>query len=371
MNEGLGLKKVLFVATVTSHINTFHIPYLKWFKEQGYEVHVASKGEEPIEYCDKHFNVSFERFPLKPQNLKAYKELKKIINENQYEIIHCHTPVGGVLTRLVARKARKKYNTKVIYTAHGFHFYKGAPKKNWLLFYPLEWYLSKYTDTLITINQEDFKRAQNKFGKRCKDIQYVPGVGIDTKKFDFEMPEDEKIRLKESLGLKKDDFVLTCVARLDKNKNQGFLIKCMHELVKEHKNIHLLLAGRDEINGYYQKMTKDLKLENNVHFLGNRSDIPQLLKITNILISASIREGLGMNLIEALYSNVPVIATDNRGHRDIVNKVVNINDIEEFCINVEKCKKDNTEFKCENICRFELKNILKRMEKIYKYEREN
>ena len=114
------MKRVLFVATVTRHINAFHIPYLKWFKEQGYEVHVASNGNEKIEYCDKHFNLPFARFPLKVENIKTYKELKKIINDNNYEIIHCHTPVGGVLTRLAAKKARQN-GTKVIYTAHGFY----------------------------------------------------------------------------------------------------------------------------------------------------------------------------------------------------------------------------------------------------------
>lgn len=317
------MKKVLFVATVTKHINTFHIPYLKWFKEQGYEVHVASNGEEKIEYCDKHFNLPFERFPLKIKNIKVYNELKKIINDNEYEIIHCHTPVGGALTRLAARKARKKYNTKVIYTAHGFHFYKGAPLINWLFFYPIEWYLAKYTDTLITINKEDYGRAKHKFNRRCKDIQYVPGVGIDTTKFDIKISDDEKCKLRESLGLKKEDFVLTCVARLDKNKNQGLLINAMQELVKKNKNIHLLLVGEDELNGYYQNIVKEKGLERNIHFLGNRNDIPKILKITDIVISVSKREGFGLNLVEALISEVPIIGTNNRGHREIIENGIN------------------------------------------------
>lgn len=115
------MKKILFVATVNRHIISCHIPYLKWFKEQGYEVHVASRGTEKIEYCDKHFNLPFERFPLKINNIKTYKKLKKIIIENNYDIIHCHTPVGGVLARLASRKVRKK-GTKVLYTAHRISF---------------------------------------------------------------------------------------------------------------------------------------------------------------------------------------------------------------------------------------------------------
>ena len=156
------MKKVLFVASVNSHIIGFHTPYLKMFQERGYEVHVASYGDEKIEYCDKHHNIHFERFPFKLKNIKAYKELKKIIKDNKFEIIHCHTPTASVLTRLAARNARKKYNTKVIYTAHGFHFYKGAPAINWIIYYPIEKWLARYTDCLITINQEDYERAKER-----------------------------------------------------------------------------------------------------------------------------------------------------------------------------------------------------------------
>ena len=151
-------KRVLFVATVAkSHINVFHLPYLKWFKDNGYETHVCARddfdGEECIiPNCDVHYDVPFERSPISVKNFKAYKELKNIINENKYDIIHCNTPVASILTRLAAIKARKK-GTKVIYTAHGFHFFKGAPLLNWLLYYPIEKMCSYFTDALITINQ--------------------------------------------------------------------------------------------------------------------------------------------------------------------------------------------------------------------------
>ena len=205
------MKKVLFVATVTRHINAFHIPYLKWFKEQGYEVHVASNGDEKIEYCDKHFNLPFERFPLKVNNIKTYKELKKIIDDNNSEIVHCHAPVGGVLARLAARKARKK-GTRVIYTAHGFHFYKGAPLLNWIIYYPIEKFLSRYTDCLITINQEDYELAKKRF-KKAKQIEYVHGVGVDSEKFKKEnLNKEQKEKLRKSLGIKEDDFVIIYTA---------------------------------------------------------------------------------------------------------------------------------------------------------------
>lgn len=310
------MKKVLFVATVTNHINAFHIPYLKWFKENGYEVHVASKGNEKIEYCDKHYDIQFERSPIKLNNIRAYKELKKIINENNYETIHCHTPVGGVLTRLAARKARKN-GTRVIYTAHGFHFYKGAPIINWFIFYPIEKYLSKYTDCLITINQEDYERAKRKF-KKCKQIELVHGVGVDKDKFNFEMSTEERHELRESLKIKDDDFVLIQVGELNKNKNQIMAINAMKKLIKENSNIHLLLIGNGDMKEEYKKKINELNLEKNIHLLGYRKDIPQLLKISDVLISLSYREGLPVNVMEAMASGLPVIATDCRGNRDLI-----------------------------------------------------
>ena len=265
------MDKVLFVATVTSHINAFHIPYLKWFKEQGYEVHVASKGNQKIEYCDKHFDIPFERFPIKKNNLKAYKELKKIINENNYKIIHCHTPVGGVLARLAARKARKN-GTRVIYTAHGFHFYKGAPLLNWIIYYPIEKFLSRYTDCLITINEEDYELAKNKF--RASKVEMVNGVGVDENKFQIPMTLQEKHNLRQQLGLRDDEFVLIYVAELNKNKNQKMLIETMKHINED--KIKLLLVGKGDLQQYYDDEVRKQNLENKIIFAGYRTDIPRI-----------------------------------------------------------------------------------------------
>ena len=141
------MKKVLFVAHVDSHIRHFHIPYLKYFKEKGYEVHVATSNDENEEfmYCDKKHIISMERNPLKINNLKAVGQMKKLFDEENFDLVHCHTPMGGVVTRLAAKKARKS-GMKVFYTAHGFHFYKGAPFKNWAIYYTIEKYLSQYTE---------------------------------------------------------------------------------------------------------------------------------------------------------------------------------------------------------------------------------
>lgn len=337
------MKKVLFTATVDSHILQFHLPFLKLFKDKGYEVHVATNGNEEIPYCDKKHIISFERSPYKTNNLKAIKQLRKIINEEKYDIIHCHTPMGGVVTRLAAKQARKKYHTRVIYTAHGFHFYKGAPLLNWLLYYPVEKYLAKYTDTLITINNEDYELAKKKFSKRCFDIQYVPGVGIDEEKFNIKMTEKEKQDLRKSLGLKKDDFVMIYPAELNKNKNQLMIINAMGELTKKYKNIKVLLPGIDSYNGYYQRLVKEKRLEDYINFLGYRNDIPQLLKISNIALATSKREGLPLNVMEAMYEGLPIIATDCRGQRDLVKDGVSgylIKDTNELIKKIEKVYKD-------------------------------
>lgn len=314
------IKKVLFTATVDSHILHFHIPYLKLFKDEGYEVHVATNGDETIPYCDKKHKISFERSPFKLNNLKAIKQLKKVIDSEHFDIIHCHTPMGSVVTRLAAIKARKN-GTRVIYTAHGFHFYKGAPKLNWILFYPIEKILSRVTDTLITINEEDYNLAKKKF--HSKQIELVHGVGVDPAKFNFEMSEEEKDNLRKEIGINKDDFVMIYPAELSKRKNQGMLLRCVAELVKGNKNIKLLLPGLDSMNGMYQQMAKDLNIEENVKFLGYRTDIPKLLKISNLAVSAARQEGLPVNIMEAMAYGLPVVATNCRGNRDLVENGVN------------------------------------------------
>lgn len=365
------MKKVLFTATVDSHIELFHVPFLKWFKDQGYEVHVATNGDNNIPYCDKKIKISFERSPYKINNLKAIKSLKKIIDKENYDIIHTHTPMGSVVTRLAARKARKN-GTRVIYTAHGFHFYKGAPLLNWLLFYPVEKILARYTDDLITINKEDYHLAKNKFKT---NVYYVPGVGIDENKFNFKMSNKEKNELRESLGLKADDFVMIYPAELSVRKNQEWLINSIKDLIINNSNIHLLLPGRDNLNGKIQALVKEFGLENNIHFLGFRNDIPKLLMISDIAISSSKQEGLPVNIMEAMYLGLPIIATDCRGNRDLVEDgkngfIIDIGDSNmlSLCINKVYKSLDKEIFKKYNqelIKNYLLSNILIDMKKIY------
>ncbi len=307
-------KKVLFTAHVDSHILAFHTPYLKDFKDKGYEVHVASHGDAVVPHTDVKYDVPIERSPLKLNNLRAIRQLREIIDRENYDIIHTHTPMGSVVTRLAAMTARKK-GTRVIYTAHGFHFFKGAPLLNWLIYYPIEKLLAHQTDDLITINNEDYERATAKFKTR---VHYVPGVGIDPKKFDVNMSEGEKTKLRESLRLKDDDFVMIYVAELSKRKNQMWLVKTLEEMMKKDRKVHLLLPGKDSLNGKLHDLVKELGLQNQVHLLGFRSDIPQLMKISDMAVSAAKQEGLPVNLMEAMYLGLPIVASDCRGNRDLI-----------------------------------------------------
>ena len=353
------MKKVLFTATVDSHILHFHIPYLKMFKENGYEVHVATSEDGEIPYCDVKHRVSFERSPIKINNLNAIKQLKKIIGEEKFDIIHCHTPMGGVVTRLAARTARKN-GTRVIYTAHGFHFYKGAPLLNWLVYYPIEKFLSRYTDTLITINQEDYDIAKKKF--HAKETKLVHGVGVDKSRFDYTMAPEEKKAYRESVGVGENDFVVIQVGELNENKNQLMSIEALRKLVHEKPDTKLLLVGTGKLKDFYKRKIEEYSLNNNIFELGYRKDIPQLLKISNLCISTSKREGLPVNIIEAQMSGLPVVATDCRGNRDLVCKE-NLVGIDDMNALAEKIINHNSSA-C-NVEEYELGKVKEEMEKIY------
>lgn len=369
------MKKVLFVASITRHINTFHLPYLKYFKDKGYEVHVASNGDEKIKNCDKHFNLEFERSPLKKANIKAYKKLKEIIKKGEYEIIHCHTPVASVLTRLAAKKSRKRIGTKVLYTAHGFHFYKGAPLKNWLMYYPIEKVLSKHTDVLITINEEDYSFAKKKL--KAKQIKHVHGIGVDRKKFEVDMCSKERDEQRAKFTVEPLDFLITYVAELNDNKNQMMLVDAMKILVKKHPNIKVLLAGDGVNKDKIEKEIRENKLQSNVLLLGYRTDIPNLLAISDLYVATSKREGLPINIIEAMVSGLPVVATNSRGQRELVSDgengyIVEIGDVNSLVEKIKNIYLDNrireriTAGAKENVGPYLIENVMEEMKEIYK-----
>ena len=312
-------KRVLYTATVVkTHIMEFHLPYLKMIKDMGWDTAVASKNdyEDPndlnIPNCDEYFNIPFARNPLKPDNIRAYRMLKKVIDEGNYDIIHTHTPVGAILTRLAARKARKK-GCKVIYTAHGFHFYKGAPLLNWLIYFPAEWICAFMTDVLITINREDYAFAQKHM--HAKKIAYVKGVGVDISRFGIY--GDQRSDMRRQLGLRETDFVLLSVAELTKNKNHDRVLQALAKINKP--DIKLISAGRGEQMEALTARVKELGLENQVQLLGYRNDVGKLYGMADAFIFPSFREGLSLSLMEAMSSGLPSIVSQIRGNTDLIS----------------------------------------------------
>ncbi len=311
------MKKVLFVATVVKlHVMVFHLPYLEWFKKNGYEVHVAARNDYArpedcvIPFCDRFIDLPFERSPLKRSNIQVYHQLKTMIDTENYDIIHCHTPMGGALGRLAARQARKK-GTKVIYTAHGFHFYRGAPWPNWALYYPAERILSRWTDLLITINEEDYQAAQYFCAKR---LVKVPGVGIA---LDSLRIKADRTALRASIGLSDSDRVILAVGELNANKNHRVLIEALSQL--NDPSIHLVICGEGPLQSKLQELSVHLGLADRVHLLGFRRDVAQWIQNADVFAFPSYREGLSLSLMEAMAGGLPVVASKIRGNTDLID----------------------------------------------------
>lgn len=313
--------KVLLTATVQSHICQFHKPLMKMLKSKGNEIHVAAKNNLAeknglkMEYADVVYDIPFERSPIKKNNIVAYKELKKIIDNNDYDIIHCNTPVGGILTRIAASKKRRQERVEVIYTAHGFHFYKGGPILSWLIYYPIEKLFGRLlTDKLITISDSDFELAKS--GNFCKNIYRIHSVGINSYKYN---PNNySRLEERKKLSINENAFVCICTGELNENKRQSLVIQAAKLVVNQNPKFLLLLAGNGPKENDLHNLIYDLKLENNVVFLGYRTDLEHYVACADVAISASRREGLGINLIEAMASGLPIVGSANRGHSEFI-----------------------------------------------------
>ena len=316
------MKKVLFTATVVkTHIMEFHIPYLKMFQQMGWQTAVAARNdyENPeechIPFCDTYYDIQFERLPWKKANLNAYRNLKAIIDEGNFDIIHCHTPVGAMITRLAAKDARKR-GTKVIYTAHGFHFFRGAPLINWLAFFPAEWLLAPLTDVLVTINREDYAFAKKWI--HTKRIEYVPGVGVDTQKFHGGTACREEKR--RELGFDENDFLILTVAEMTKNKNHSTVLKALARLKDrpEFDNMYYLICGRGEQREALEEEARQLRIDSHVRFLGYRHDVPDLNRCSDVFAFMSFREGMPVALMEAMSCGLPAVCSKIRGNTDLI-----------------------------------------------------
>ncbi len=312
------MKKVLLTATVQSHIAQFHRPLIKLLKENGYEIHVAARdnlGEKnglKINNVDRIYHIPFQRSPLDIRNVKAYKMLRQLLAKEKYDIISCNTPVAGVCTRFAARGARKQ-GTKVYYTAHGFHFYEGAPLINWLIYYPIEKVMARFTDTLITVANEDCECARKHF--RTK-VEHIHGVGADAEKY-HSISDEQNQRFREEQGV-NDRFVVLCVGELNKNKNQKTVIDAVKKVSAQYPEILLLIAGNGPTDSALRKQTEDLGLQDHVRMLGYCVDLEKYMTACDVLVTASFREGMPLNVMEAMICGKPVLASVNRGHKELV-----------------------------------------------------
>lgn len=308
------MKKILFVSN-TANFSKFNKPYMKWCSENGWKVDYCAPNDEVVTECDNHIVLPIPRSPFSKGSLKCIKNLKKILEKEQYDIIHCHTPMGAVIARLAARKLFKQNKVKVIYTAHGFHFYKGAPLLNWLLYYPVEKFLLRYTDVLITINKEDYNYSLAKFSKYTK-VMFMNGVGVNLNRFS-KVTAEENLEIRNQLGYKQDDFLITVVAELNVNKNQVMLINSLSEIRQQIPNLKVLFLGKESLPIARNKVN-ELGLSDSCEFLGYRKDVDLFTKISNICFSASLREGLPVNIIEAMACGKVCVCSVNRGHNSLI-----------------------------------------------------
>ncbi len=299
------MKKVLFIANSDRHIKLCHLPYMKMFQDNGYIVHVATNSLEEIPYCDKKIDLRLRRNPYSLFNLIALRNVRKLVKEEKYDIISCHTPVGGFLGRSAVIGRRKKFATKVFYMAHGFHFFKKSGIISWLVYYPIEKFLSRFSDAVITMNEEDYLLASNKF--HC-DVYKIHGIGLD----------EERLKLKEKNVRKKlnlkNKYVVTYIAEISKRKRQLEFLKKL----KKHKidrDIVFLLIGDSYIKNVDKKLTK----YKNVKYIGFKDNIADYINISDLIISPSSQEGLPQNILEAKYFNKIIIGTNIRGTSDLLS----------------------------------------------------
>ena len=345
-------KKALITATVGGFLPQFEMGHARVLQRLGYEVHYASNFHMPVYGYSREWlegqgivchQIDFERSPYRILgHIRAYRQLKELIRSVPFHIIHCHTPVGGVLTRLAARKSRKgPQPARVLYTAHGFHFYRGGPPGSWLLFYPIESRLSLHTDVLLTINREDYEQAKRFCVEwRCRPVQ-IPGVGIRPEFYGERDREAAEAKRRE-FGIEENDFLIVSVGELNSNKNHEIVIRAMEGLSDVH--IKYLICGEGNRRKRLEQLIHRTGLEERVKLAGFRKDIAQILACADCFAFPSKREGLGMAAIEAMASGLPVIAGDNRGTREYMidgtNGIVCRNKPEEYRDAIRKLSQD-------------------------------
>lgn len=319
------MKKALQLASVASMIDQFNMPNIKLLQALGYKVDVVADFTNPgnisiersseLRKCLEDAGVRVVDIAIpRSLNLKtvisAYRKIKGLLMTEHYEMVHCHSPIGGAIARLAARKPHKN-GTKVIYTAHGFHFYEGAPKKNWIFFYPIEKILSRYTDVLITINKEDYNRAVRKF--KARRTIYIPGIGVDTEVY---TSKNNGHVIRSELKLQNAEMMLLSVGEVNDNKNHEAVIRALSQL---NSPPFYIIVGKGEKESELKVLINQLGLQDHVKLVGYRDDVVDFYDAADVFVFPSFREGLSVALMEAMASSLPVICSRIRGNIDLVD----------------------------------------------------
>lgn len=325
--EQKSCKKVLLVTHVSGFVPQFEMNNVRILQRMGYEVHYASNFNTPSYGTDNHrldgtgiirHQIDFVRSPFDKRNFQVYRQMAALMRQEKFFLVHCHTPMGGVMARLAAHAAG---TGPVIYTAHGFHFFKGASWKNWLFYYPMEKFLSWYTDQQICINREDYELAKNRFHARYVD--YVPGVGIEKAHF-FKMGDKDRQKKRESLGVPPGRVILLTSGEMIPRKNQEVLFRMLAAIGtferRSYERLHLLLCGHGELDGYLHELAERLGIADHVSFLGYREDMAEIFGASDIFLFPSFQEGLPRAMLEAMASGLPVICSEIRGNTDLMGK---------------------------------------------------
>ena len=377
------MEKVLVVASVISFIEWFNKENIDYLNEK-YEVHIAVNADymedTDVERTEKYLekiksqgviihNIHFARAPLAKENVKAYRQLKRVIDNNNFKLIHCHTPAASALTRIAARRARKN-GTKVIYSCHGFHFHNASEKMNWLIYYPIERLLAHFSDAIVTINKEDFNRAKT---FSCKNVYLIPGVGVDVKK--IRETKVDKAGYKAELGIPEDSVLILAVGELIERKNHEVIIRALAKL--QRKDLYFAICGKGPLKDYLQQLAKELRVEDRVLFLGYRTDIAKLVHVADIGVFPSKIEGLGLAGIEIIAAGTPLVSSNVQGILDYVidgktGYALNPKDVDGFAKAIKKLA-DNPELRAgmredciKAAAPFEISNALKAMRNIYR-----
>lgn len=332
------MKRALIVTTVSGFVPQFVMNHVRILQRMGYEVHYASNFHNPHYGSDNQrlegtgiicHQIDFVRSPFRVwSNLKAYRQLRKLLKENSFQMMHCHTPMGGVLGRLAAKSEKRKKKKsesksrtktdsdgmKVFYTAHGFHFFQGAPIINWFLYYPIEWWLAGITDVLITITEEDYQQAKKWKRMKQEQVYHIHGVGIEIKH--FQRVQQSKSQLRVQLGIEEDAILFLSTGELNRNKNHITMIRALSQI--RDGRMYYLICGEGKRRKKLQRQIKRLGLEKQILLLGYQKEIRLLLQCADVYVCLSYREGLSLGIQEAMAAGLPVIASDIRGNRELI-----------------------------------------------------